>query len=379
MFNVQPQWDLRSRRTFPLPPPQCPLSKLYQQPPPLFLSDQGKQEFTATPRPNIMSSVIPFSPRTQSQQSKIKHLMQMLSLGAPPPPPLPYPGCQTSFKIRSTLKSSGGGVLNRKFGRVYGRCSISSRDKRLSRAKFSKGMSTVRDQDNFSANSIPVANQDITVPLPLKTYPPTTYEYPSSAHSRRNTAFGTGHPLKSSEASHYSPPSKCSFINNNTVTTQPQLSKHIPLASGLEERPNPCIPSTQLKLSTNQVSDYCQFPSANKEYTVECCDTSSMNLEACDRHSPIFTRRNPCHQNNSWKPTVTLDYEEVWSPGLVTEYKDIVNQKEVVFNPKLIDYDHGGENKVNYQIPETLAGNQKQEEDQSLKEIYSRKRLVGFV
>jgi len=75
----------------------------------------------------------------------------------------------------------------------------------------------------------------------------------------------------------------------------------------------------------------------------------------------------------------TVDYESVWAPGVVTEYREKV---EGVFQPEMFDYGHGGEEggEVKGEKPVvTCEGNDKEVgESDSKMRGYSRKRLVGF-
>jgi len=82
---------------------------------------------------------------------------------------------------------------------------------------------------------------------------------------------------------------------------------------------------------------------------------------------------------------MTVDYEGVWAPGVVAEYGEMEEQK-VVFQPKMFDYEHGGEEgcrmgKVTKEeISETCIDYKRkdEEEDKNANKRYSRKRLVGF-
>jgi len=86
-----------------------------------------------------------------------------------------------------------------------------------------------------------------------------------------------------------------------------------------------------------------------------------------------------------WRPTVTLDYEGAWNPGVVNEYNRDTHEEEVIFEPKKFDYDHGGEDKRSFVDKETKSKEKEVDQYQVGNENhieiekYSRKRLVGYV
>jgi len=154
--------------------------------------------------------------------------------------------------------------------------------------------------------------------------------------------------------------------------------------------------------SQSSGQDRCQTGTEFRVPTaVSCRPPPDSLVQALPGHpaQSLFTRRPPeTGRSCQWRPAKTVDYEGVWAPGVVTEYGGQVGKEEGGFQPRLYDYGHGGEDgdigvvdkgekgklvsDEEMKQVEVKSEQEKQVENKSEEPVekkgYSRRRLVGF-
>jgi len=203
-------------------------------------------------------------------------------------------------------------------------------------------------------------------PLPLRSTPEGSCSHAGTTNDKRLQDTILACP------SHSGPPPVPSSASARQFST---LIPTTPSADSMIHTCNP-PPCANLVLSPEK----CSSPDSTNNASEHAIAPPTIRRATCNS-SLIYKRRDTGFVND-WRPTVTLDYEGVWSPGVVTEYRD-THEEDIVFKPKKFDYDHGGEDKRSFVDEETKNKevDQYQVENENHDEInkYSRKRLVGFV
>merc|ERR1719318_875511 len=273
----------------------------------------------------------------QEQKIRMKHLTRMLSLGPPPPPPLAAPASRGQSGRRSRggrrppgSGCGGGSVLNSRLGRVYGQ-QVTSEGETVSRHGDQTEARTEENVDNWSG--VKKAEHSTKIPPP---------DDVTSSVSSSLLNIGIPPPRSPYPPGSCPPPPPSSYIKHPSSDLPSPSSFPIPPPTNNLPASNSCPPSG----SFPPLAGSCLTPLGKCPPPDSCHPQQSFNLPPPipisnilppAGNSPLYTRRpTQTVKACDWKPMRTVDYESVWVPGVVTEYREKV---EGVFQPEMFDYE----------------------------------------
>jgi len=366
---------------------------------------------------------------------RMKHLIRMLSL-APPPPPCAAPAStgQPGRRSRGGRRPPGpgcgrgrGSVLNSRLGRVYGqqeafgeKCGeeITRRNAEQTDTRTEETVGNSTDNcregqmtDDHSTNIPPSSGSshsllNINLPPPNSCFQPPASELPSPS-SFPLPPPGSNHPtLNGCPPSSSHPPFSNIYPPPNSIhppprSSYPPPSSILPPPNSILPPPNSSFPPpNSIHPPPNSIHPppNSSFPPQNSIHPPDSCTTSLVPPGSClpppassslasgipppPENCSLYQRRpTPSVRTCDWKPARTVDYEGMWAPGVVTEYREKMADKEV-FKPETFDYGHGGgegrEVKGEKSVDNCEGNVTEESETSSERKGYSRKRLVGF-